>query len=279
MPTRKLLGGLAAAICLAAVTAPSAFAVMTEFTTEPSLSGEPRVGATLTARAPELSAEPSTSTSGLLRCRQPLASPTFVPMPDGCDIIADTVSKPIAAVTTYTITEADRGYYIGAVFNAAWSGDPGGVLTRTVTAWTSEPVPTLDAAPQELTAPPVAGTPAPPVLATPVLETFNRPAQARTLTSALAGKARLAVYCSIRCSLKGSLTVSARTAKRLGLRSRTVGSLKGAGQGRVLLPVRFTKKATGALRRHRRPVTITANVTSGGKVVETFTLELTAGRS
>jgi len=101
----------------------------------------------------------------------------------------------------------------------------------------------------------------------------------RTLRTALAGRAHLAVWCSARCRLAGTLTVSRAAARRLGLPSRVVGSLAAAGSERVLLPVRLDARAAAALRRRPRALRVTATTrdTASGRVVQTSVLALRPG--
>jgi hypothetical protein len=274
MPVRQLLGGMSALVCAALVAAPAALA--NDFTTLPAVAGEPRVGATLTHTPPQFDSTPSLVRSSWVRCLTPVDFPPTGTTPDGCAVIPDTLDQP-----TYTLTEADRGHHVGIFYYATWTS--GSLTIRVTTAWLGSPVPAAAPAPattaQPTSEPTVQPTSQPtpqPTAATPVLQTFALPSHARTLRSALAGKVRLGIYCSIRCTLKGTLTVSARLAKRLGLTSRTVGSVQGSGEGRVLLSVRFTKKAARALRTYRRTVSLSAQVSSGATVVEKVTMKLTA---
>jgi hypothetical protein len=100
--------------------------------------------------------------------------------------------------------------------------------------------------------------------------------QARTLGSVLAGRTRLAVRCSARCALTASLTVTPATAKALGLRSRPIGSARGAGTGRILLPIRLSATARAALRRHPHTVVATAKVRDATGASQTVRLTLRA---
>jgi hypothetical protein len=84
--------------------------------------------------------------------------------------------------------------------------------------------------------------------------------QARTLTSVLAGRTRLAVRCASRCALSADLRLTSPTARALGLRTRTIGSAHGTGSGRILLPIRLTTAAKAALRRHPRTIVATATI-------------------
>jgi hypothetical protein len=105
-----------------------------------------------------------------------------------------------------------------------------------------------------------------------------RLSQARTLTSVLAGRTRLAVRCPARCTVTATLTVSSATARVLGLRSRAIGTARGAGSGRILLPIRLTAAAKVALRRHPRTLVATAAVRDDAGASRTVRLALRAPR-
>jgi hypothetical protein len=100
----------------------------------------------------------------------------------------------------------------------------------------------------------------PTTLVAPPSAPTARLAQARTLASVLAGRTNLAVRCSTRCALTGELTLTSPTARALGLRTHTIGTARGAGTGRILLPIRLSQAAKAALRRHPRTVVATATV-------------------
>jgi hypothetical protein len=97
----------------------------------------------------------------------------------------------------------------------------------------------------------------------------------RMLRSALARRIHV-VRCTRDCELIGTMTVSSRVARKLHLRSRTVGTVRGHDRGKVLLPVRVNATAARALRRHPRTVLVTVTVSDqrGHKVVQTVRLLL-----
>jgi hypothetical protein len=107
---------------------------------------------------------------------------------------------------------------------------------------------------------PAPAAPAPPTTPAAPTALTARLAQARTLASVLDDRTRLAVRCSLHCSLTAKLTVPAATARALGLSTRTIGTARGAGTGRILLPIRLSRTAKAALRRHPRTVVATATV-------------------
>ncbi|HET6507550.1 MAG TPA: Calx-beta domain-containing protein [Baekduia sp.] len=115
-------------------------------------------------------------------------------------------------------------------------------------------------APVPPVATPAAAPPAPSATPAPPSAPFARLTQARTLGSVLAGRTRLAVRCSARCTLTVTLTVPSATARALGLRTRTIGTAHGAGTGRLLLPIRLSGPAKAALRRHPRTLVATATL-------------------
>ncbi|MDP9385803.1 MAG: trypsin-like serine protease [Actinomycetota bacterium] len=72
------------------------------------------------------------------------------------------------------------------------------------------------------------------------------------LSTALRRGLRLRARCSVRCSLTATVRVSRGTARRLDLKSRTVGRATTAVSGRRVVQVRFTKAAARRLRRAGR---------------------------
>jgi len=83
------------------------------------------------------------------------------------------------------------------------------------------------------------------------------------LATALRRGLRLRVRCSTRCALAATVQVSRATARRLGLRSRTVGRARTSVSGRRVVSVRFSKAAARRLKRARR-VALTVRVDARG---------------
>ena len=101
----------------------------------------------------------------------------------------------------------------------------------------------------------------------------------RTLTRALRGGLRLRINCSSRCATVTTLSVSRTTARRLGLRSRTVARQAGSAQnGRRTGQIRFSKAARQALRRTRRVGLTFRVVATSGEQRQVVTRRLTLRR-
>ena len=86
--------------------------------------------------------------------------------------------------------------------------------------------------------------------------------QNRSVTRAVAGATNVVLHCSRRCSLRAALTIPARDARRLGLRSTTIGSARGStrDRGLVRLRVRLDARAAPRLLRIARPLRVVAVV-------------------
>lgn len=208
-------------------------------------------------------------------------------LPTGGDVVFTTATsepdKPLAVVpvdasghaiapagtlapgTTVTATYRPRGDKAPALLAA--TADYALASEPVVPTAPGEPTVVPNPVPASVPAPTPApmATPAPTPAPSPVERADLGSIQIRRIETVLAGQSAIRVRCPERCQLRGNVVVSRATAKRLGLRSRIIGTVRGDGSGWIQARVRLSPSAVRALRRNPRSLQATIRVRGAGK--------------
>lgn len=203
-------------------------------------------------------------------------------LPTGGDVVFTTATAP--SDEPLAVVPVDAGGHAiapatlptGTTVTATYR--PRGDKAASLLAVSADYAPTPDpVVPNPPGGPTVVPTPAPAPTPAPVPAPAPAPApspaeradlgsrQIRRIETVLAGHAAIRVRCPERCQLRGNLTVSRATAKRLGLRSRIIGTVRGDGTGWIEARVRLSPSAVRALRRAPRSVQATIRISGAAK--------------